>query len=77
MNDVILLPVKLQEMRVWAGEQSDAVRVRVLALCDALEDCGRGVLGAQTAVIDAQRLLRDLRADVERLRALIGKEQQP
>jgi hypothetical protein len=58
-GDVLLLPVKLQEMRMWAGEQNSlAVQLRVLALCDALEDCGR-------AAHDAQRLIADLELRVK------------
>lgn len=57
-DDDVILPPKLLEMRQWASEQRADVRLNVLLLCDALEECGR-------AVLDAQRRVADLRMRVE------------
>ena len=71
--DTQLFPA-LTEMRAWAGEQRPDVRERVWTLCDALEDCAKAALEARLAVSEALRLVTDLREEIARLTALLGKE---
>ncbi len=71
--DEVLLPPKLLEMRIWASEQRHDVRIRVLALCDALEDCGMAVYEAGKAARATRGQLEGLRADLARLRVIVGR----
>jgi len=73
MSDpTLLLPSRLQEMRVWASEQGPDVRIRVIALCDALEDCGKVACEAAKAVREAQALVDEAVKAVREVQALVA-----
>lgn len=64
-EDVRIVPLRLLEMRQWAGEQRPDIRDRVLLLCDALEDAARVIYEAQLIVANAQRDVETIKKRLE------------